>query len=307
MGLFDGAADGQGSTADLASLFDLPVMLVVDVRGMGASAAALIEGFTQHRDDVEVAGILFNRVASAEHEALLRRACDDRFAQPVLACLPSDPRLELPARHLGLVPAAELPELESWLDRAAEIVGEAHRSRSAGPPRPAVRARSLRAAAAAAAAARAADRGRGRCRLRLRLPGDARGLAGRGRRDPAVRAARRPAAGPGRRCGLPAGRLSGAARRPARRQSALSRRPARGRGTQRVRLWRVRRLHGARPRRSPTAPASRHAMAGLLPVATSFAEPRRQLGYRRLQAARGDARSARPARPIAATSSTTRA
>jgi cobyrinic acid a,c-diamide synthase len=87
MGLFDGAADGRGSTADLASLFDLPVILVVDARGMAASAAALVEGFTRHRDDVEVAGVLFNRVASAEHEALLRRACDDRFAQPVLACL----------------------------------------------------------------------------------------------------------------------------------------------------------------------------------------------------------------------------
>src|ERR687892_666386 len=58
MGLFDGAADGRGSTADLASLLDLPVVLVVDARGMAASAAALVEGFTRHRDDVEVAGIM---------------------------------------------------------------------------------------------------------------------------------------------------------------------------------------------------------------------------------------------------------
>ena len=124
MGLFDGAGDGHGSTADLASLLDLPVILVVDARGMAASVAALVEGFTRHRDDVEVAGVLFNRVAGAAHEALLRRACDDRFAQPVLACLPSDPRLELPARHLGLVPADEIQGLEGWLERAATIVGE---------------------------------------------------------------------------------------------------------------------------------------------------------------------------------------
>jgi cobyrinic acid a,c-diamide synthase len=52
MGLFDGAADGRGSTADLAALLDLPVILVVDAHGMGASAAALVEGFTRHRDDV---------------------------------------------------------------------------------------------------------------------------------------------------------------------------------------------------------------------------------------------------------------
>jgi cobyrinic acid a,c-diamide synthase len=122
MGLFDGAADSHGSTADLASLFDLPVILIVDARGMAASAAALVEGFTRHRDDVEVAAVIFNRVGSEAHAALLRRACDDRFAQPVLGCLPSDARLELPQRHLGLVQASELPELDRFLDRAAALV-----------------------------------------------------------------------------------------------------------------------------------------------------------------------------------------
>jgi cobyrinic acid a,c-diamide synthase len=124
MGLFDGAADSQGSTADLASLFDLPVILVVDARGMGASVAALVEGFTRHRDDVEVAGVIFNRVASERHAAVLRRACDDRFAQPVLGCLPTDPRLQVPSRHLGLVQAGELQALEDFLDGAAEVIAE---------------------------------------------------------------------------------------------------------------------------------------------------------------------------------------
>ncbi|HEX2478301.1 MAG TPA: cobyrinate a,c-diamide synthase [Geminicoccaceae bacterium] len=124
MGLFDGAADGRGSTADLASLFDLPVILVVDARGMAASVAALVEGFTRHRDDVEVAGVIFNRVGSEAHATILRRACDDRFAQPVLGCLPGDARLELPERHLGLVPADELPELDEFLETAAAFVAE---------------------------------------------------------------------------------------------------------------------------------------------------------------------------------------
>jgi cobyrinic acid a,c-diamide synthase len=122
MGLFDGAIDGRGSTADLASLFDLPVVLVVDARGMAASAAALVEGFTRHRDDVEVAGVIFNRVASETHATFLRRACDDRFAQPVLGCLPADARLELPARHLGLVQADELPALDDFLENAAAML-----------------------------------------------------------------------------------------------------------------------------------------------------------------------------------------
>jgi cobyrinic acid a,c-diamide synthase len=124
MGLFDGADDGHGSTADLASLFDLPVILVVDAHGMAASAAALVEGFTRHRDDVEVAGVVFNRVSSEGHAERLRRACDDRFAQPVLGCLPDDARLDLPERHLGLVQADELPELDILLDRAAALVAE---------------------------------------------------------------------------------------------------------------------------------------------------------------------------------------
>ncbi|MGI9509389.1 MAG: cobyrinate a,c-diamide synthase [Geminicoccaceae bacterium] len=124
MGLFDGALIGQGSTGDLASLFDMPVVLVVDAGRMGASAAALVEGFINHREDVDVAGVIFNRVASEIHADLIKRACNDHFSQPVIGCLPTDPRLELPSRHLGLVQADEKPTLESFLDEAAGIVAE---------------------------------------------------------------------------------------------------------------------------------------------------------------------------------------
>lgn len=124
MGLFDGALVGQGSTADLASLFDLPVVLVVDAGRMGASAAALVGGFINHREDVDVAGIIFNRVASDIHADLLKRACDDHFSQPVIGCLPTEARLELPSRHLGLVQADEKPSLDAFLDEAARIVAE---------------------------------------------------------------------------------------------------------------------------------------------------------------------------------------
>jgi cobyrinic acid a,c-diamide synthase len=122
MGLFDGAADGSGSTADLAATFGLPVVLVVDARGMGASAAAVVDGFRRHRDDVLVAGVLFNRVASPAHARLLAAACDGRFAIPLVGCLRREPDLALPSRHLGLVQACEHPALETFLERAADLV-----------------------------------------------------------------------------------------------------------------------------------------------------------------------------------------
>ncbi len=282
MGLFDGAADGQGSTADLAALLDLPVLLVVDVRGMGASAAALIEGFTHHRDDVEIAGILLNRVASAGHEALLRRACDDRFAQPVLACLPSDPRLELPARHLGLVPAAELPELEGWLDRAAEIIGERtdldRLVRLArpfglglyGPPARPLRPLGQRIAVASDIA------------FAFAYPATIEGWRVAGADilpfapladqapDPAADAVYLPGGYPE----LHAGRLA------ASRQFLHGLRTAAARG---VFIYGECGGYMALGGTLTDGAGEHHAMAGLLPVATSFAEPRLQLGYRRLK------------------------
>jgi cobyrinic acid a,c-diamide synthase len=283
MGLFDGAADGQGSTADLASLLDLPVILVVDARGMAASAAALVEGFTRHRDDVEVAGIIFNRVASAAHEALLRRACDDRFAQPVLACLPSDPRLALPSRHLGLVQAAEVPELEAFLEQAAEIV-LAHTdlerlirlARPFGlglygpPPRP-LRPLGQRIALANDVA------------FGFAYPAVVEGwrIAGAEILPFSPLAGEAPAATadavylPGGYPELHAGRLAASAGfldglRAAAARSAFVYGECGG--------------YMALGRALIDREGARHAMAGLLPVVTSFAEPRRQLGYRRLRA-----------------------
>ena len=123
MGLFDGAAGGGGSTADLAALMGWPVVLVVDVRGQGASAAALVSGFASHRRDIEVAGVVFNRVASPAHAEVLRAACEAAASTPVLGCIPRDPRLALADRHLGLVQAVEHDDIEAFLDAAADVIG----------------------------------------------------------------------------------------------------------------------------------------------------------------------------------------
>ena len=121
MGLFDGAADGTGSTADLSALTGWPVVLVLDVRGQAASAAATLAGFARHRDDVTVAGVVFNRVGGDRHRRLLQQSCSG-LGIPILGYLPRDPDLVLPDRHLGLVQASEHEDLEAFLRLAADRI-----------------------------------------------------------------------------------------------------------------------------------------------------------------------------------------
>ncbi len=110
MGLFDGTGpDGEtGSTAELARLTGWPVVLVVDARRQGASVAALVAGFARHDPEVTLAGAVFNRIAGARHRAILEAALARRVPEvPCLGAVPHDPALALPERHLGLVPAGE--------------------------------------------------------------------------------------------------------------------------------------------------------------------------------------------------------
>lgn len=123
MGLFDGATVDTGSTADLATVSGWPVLLVVDAQAQAASAAAVVRGFATHRPGIGIAAVVFNRVGSERHAALLRAACAASLPQiPVLGCLPRAAGLALPERHLGLVQAIEHPDLASFLDRAADLV-----------------------------------------------------------------------------------------------------------------------------------------------------------------------------------------
>jgi len=126
MGLFDGTGrDGEaGSTAELARVTGWPVVLVVDARGQGASVAALLHGFAYHQPSVPLSGMIFNRVSSERHGALLAGAAARHL--PHLACLgtlPADPGLVLPSRHLGLVPAAENSDADAVIERCAAHIG----------------------------------------------------------------------------------------------------------------------------------------------------------------------------------------
>lgn len=123
MGLFDGATSQEGSSADLAILTGWPVILVVDARSQGSSAAAVVKGFDSFYKQVNVAGVIFNRVGSERHEAVLRSAMADSLPNiPVLGCLPYNEDMALPSRHLGLVQASEHDSLETFFSRAGRSV-----------------------------------------------------------------------------------------------------------------------------------------------------------------------------------------
>lgn len=112
MGLFDGfsATNETGSTAQLAKMLDLPVILVVDARSMARSAAALVAGYAGFDRDLTIAGVIFNRVGSENHADLLREAMTLMPGIPVLGCLPRDESVTVPSRHLGLTTAEEEPD-----------------------------------------------------------------------------------------------------------------------------------------------------------------------------------------------------
>lgn len=120
MGLHDGAADGSGTTADLAAILGLPVVFVIDVRRMGHSVSALVQGFRDFRDDIQVPGVILNQVGSPRHETMLREALST-VGVDVLGAVPRDERLVLADRHLGLVQASEHDTLEAFLEGAADV------------------------------------------------------------------------------------------------------------------------------------------------------------------------------------------
>lgn len=120
MGLFDGVA-GKGATADLAALLGWPVVLVLDVKGQTETAAAIAQGCARYRADVEIAGVVLNRVASLRHLGLIAPAFD-RIGVRLFGALSQDASIALPERHLGLVQAGETPDIEPRLDGLASVV-----------------------------------------------------------------------------------------------------------------------------------------------------------------------------------------
>lgn len=101
MGLFDGYDRDKGSSAEIARVLDVPVVLVVDARSAAYSMAALLSGFIHFRKDVRIVGVIYNKVGSERHRQMLRQVCDDLHIA-CLGFLPKDASLEQGSRYLGL-------------------------------------------------------------------------------------------------------------------------------------------------------------------------------------------------------------
>lgn len=131
MGLFDGAsgATEEGSTAQMAKWLGLPVVLVVDARSQGRSAAALVRGFAEFDPDLSLAGVIFTQVGGANHTDILREAM--AASVPELQCLgflSRNPDLAMPSRHLGLHMAGDLSwngargqALAAWVEQGVDM------------------------------------------------------------------------------------------------------------------------------------------------------------------------------------------
>ncbi|MBK7279228.1 cobyrinate a,c-diamide synthase [Candidatus Aalborgicola defluviihabitans] len=124
-GLYDGLAlDGSNSNAALAQLLDLPVVLVLDARGMTRGIAPLILGYQAFDRNIRIAGVILNQLGGARHESKLRAVIEHYTDVPVLGAIAHDPRLALVERHLGLMPNHELDDAPQRVRAMGELIAE---------------------------------------------------------------------------------------------------------------------------------------------------------------------------------------
>ncbi len=116
MGLFD----GPGSTAEVALTLDLPVILIVNARGMAGSIGAMVSGYVNWLKELKVACVIANNTGSERHAAILREALGELW----LGCLPRNDEWILPERHLGLVPFQENQRTREWFDKLGKTAEE---------------------------------------------------------------------------------------------------------------------------------------------------------------------------------------
>ena len=123
MGLFDGLdVDGSNSSAELAYTIDTPVILVVNCTRLTRSVAALVNGVVGFDKRIRIGGVILNQVARPRHESILRQSIERYCDVPVLGLLPKSKAVEIPDRHLGLIPAGEQDELQNRIALLGKLV-----------------------------------------------------------------------------------------------------------------------------------------------------------------------------------------
>lgn len=120
MGVFDGYDRMRGSSAEIAQMLDIPIVLIVNAQSVAYSVAPLVYGFKHFNRQVRLAGVVFNRVASESHYAFLKEACEDVGVE-ALGYLPKCKEIEIPGRHLGLSLDDDFC-FEEFADRIASLV-----------------------------------------------------------------------------------------------------------------------------------------------------------------------------------------
>jgi cobyrinic acid a,c-diamide synthase len=124
MGLYD-SIDGireTGSTAQIAKFLKAPVILIANIERISRTAAAYVLGYKVFDTGVDIKGVLLNRTGSERHANKVTAAVEKLAKMPVVGVMPRDPRIEIPERHLGLVPAYEKRRLNKLFDSLAELI-----------------------------------------------------------------------------------------------------------------------------------------------------------------------------------------
>jgi cobyrinic acid a,c-diamide synthase len=109
MGLYDGTSglDETGSTAQISEILSCPIILVIDAHNVARTAAAIVLGYKKFDENVNIAGVILNRVTGETHAVWCKEAIESSTKIPVVGWLPVNKEIELPERHLGLIPTPE--------------------------------------------------------------------------------------------------------------------------------------------------------------------------------------------------------
>ncbi len=122
MGLFDGYDGMRGSSAAIACLLRIPVVLILNARSMAYSVAPILYGYKHFHSSINIVGVVFNQVAGESHFSYLKQACEDAGVE-CLGYLPRKSDIEIPSRHLGLT-LDEKFRFDAFTDRIAELIEE---------------------------------------------------------------------------------------------------------------------------------------------------------------------------------------